>query len=1002
MSKKGILVSMGWLENGWEGKPSEQDLHSAKGFGWVAENGAMHECINYGYDKYSLDDEGKFIGYVPKFKNQLKEKNEDIYAVFLVCNHPEKRRLITGLYAFPEKGAFQRPSDHEYSEDGVKGNLRALPEYIVRFDNMIEANNPNYLPNGKGLSSSGFNYIEFENIETILSDALNLNPANEKLKEIVRKIQFEKEDEFPNGSFIEKLATSVLQKLKEEEHPLKNHTWFEKHSDKYWWISAFPRGCNYNRSTYHLHYEIILRTNDIAVEMHPEGSEKFKMLFEPFIDKHLTALYATSSWKRGAEKSDQNFRKIRFRKPSAQFSSSNVNPSKQQIQNVTKDLKKIYDDFNDSLIEFLQGNKNPQKMKYWIYAPGEGANKWEEFYNDGIIGLGWDDLGDLSDYESKENIAETLRELWGVSSSKKNDATANYEFVHDMQPGDLVFVKKGRGKLLGYGIVKSDYKYDEERKDYKSIRDVEWKVKGDWLVDHSLVMKTLTDITSYSSGHAEYKFYHELLMAIIKGNYVEDVKPQVDANNIILYGPPGTGKTFEIIDKYLPDYEKQTVSISNELYESNIVSKLPWWKVIALVLAVEGAKSVPDIKNHRFVGYKLNVSNTNSLDQTMWGQLSSHTIVESATVNYAARTGLPVFDKREDSVWFIVESQKELISDVFDLVNNIKNYKPAGQSQKNYKFITFHQSFTYEDFVEGIKPYMDSDENSSEEKGDVKYRIDDGVFYKCCDEAGKLAGFLSLKDCLSNHTKEERREKFEGAPSFAIFIDEINRGNVSAVFGELITLIEPDKRLGAMEVILELPYSKRLFGVPPNLHIIGTMNTADRSVEALDTALRRRFSFVEMPPIPSLISELNKDNGVVDGFDISEVLKKLNDRILYFLDKDHLIGHSFFIDKTSLEDINQVFQKNIIPQLKEYFFGNYAKIAAILGWSKDDDVAFMQRIELENKVMIDVDEVDVSESKVDWKFNSFIFQDGSLDSERFKKALVFFMNEKPKEGVKSE
>jgi 5-methylcytosine-specific restriction protein B len=168
------------------------------------------------------------------------------------------------------------------------------------------------------------------------------------------------------------------------------------------------------------------------------------------------------------------------------------------------------------------------------------------------------------------------------------------------------------------------------------------------------------------------------------------------------------------------------------------------------------------------------------------------------------------------------------------------------------------------------------------------------------------------------------------AKPFAFFIDEINRANVSSVFGELITLLEDDKRLGSENEItdIKLPYSKSGFGVPMNLHVFGTMNTADRSVEALDTALRRRFSFIEMAPqydLPELQSE-------VAGTKLGDMLYTINKRIEKLLDKDHLIGHSYFIGAGSnIENLKVVFGNKILPLLQEYFFGDYSKIGLVLG-----------------------------------------------------------------------
>ena len=173
------------------------------------------------------------------------------------------------------------------------------------------------------------------------------------------------------------------------------------------------------------------------------------------------------------------------------------------------------------------------------------------------------------------------------------------------------------------------------------------------------------------------------------------------------------------------------------------------------------------------------------------------------------------------------------------------------------------------------------------------------------------------------------RAKADPDNNYAIFIDEINRGNVSAIFGELITLIEEDKRAsGKNPLSVKLPYSKKEFEVPSNLYVFGTMNTADRSVEALDTALRRRFSFKEIMPNPSLLEDIE-----FDGFNLKEVLETINERIEFLLDRDHTIGHSYFMDLESddTDGLEEVFKNKVIPLLQEYFYHDYEKIALILG-----------------------------------------------------------------------
>ena len=238
---------------------------------------------------------------------------------------------------------------------------------------------------------------------------------------------------------------------------------------------------------------------------------------------------------------------------------------------------------------------------------------------------------------------------------------------------------------------------------------------------------------------------------------------------------------------------------------------------------------------------------------------------------------------------------------------------------KEHLVTTFHQAFSYEEFVEGLKPVLD---DSSKE---VKYKIEKGVFYEACEKAAILAEYASLAECLAD-TKSNRVIKFNKAieekKTVLLCIDEINRGNVASIFGDLISLIEPSKRLGAgeLEMTATLPYSKKPFGVPANLFIVGTMNTADRSIQLLDSALRRRFKFEELLP--------NYD--VIDNDDAEKILRKINARVRCLLNKDNQIGHSYLMFANSYCDILSALYNKIIPLLEEYFYNDIDKVRFVL------------------------------------------------------------------------
>ena len=351
-------------------------------------------------------------------------------------------------------------------------------------------------------------------------------------------------------------------------------------------------------------------------------------------------------------------------------------------------------------------------------------------------------------------------------------------------------------------------------------------------------------------------------------------------------------------------------------------------------------------------------------------------------------------------------------------------------------FTTFHQSLSYEDFIEGIKPRTIG--------GNVTYEVKDGIFKQLCSRADKISDFdrgwndliaeaknnpnllldthngekiyvtkitdngnLKIKhkggdsgteysisrsrakklqkefpdlsdvegiskafrsvisgcyytsywavlNYINNKIKEKNKDiDYEEPKTHVLIIDEINRGNVSAIFGELITLLEEDKRKGNPEhTEVKLPYSGDNFSVPNNVYIIGTMNTADRSVEALDTALRRRFSFVEMQPDPKILSD-EKYKKV----DLSKLLETINQRIEMLIDKDHQIGHSYFIGIQNIDDLKRTFKDKIIPLLEEYFYGDFGKIGLVLGGEfiklAENQVAFPKNFEYEKNFLED-------------------------------------------------
>jgi len=384
---------------------------------------------------------------------------------------------------------------------------------------------------------------------------------------------------------------------------------------------------------------------------------------------------------------------------------------------------------------------------------------------------------------------------------------------------------------------------------------------------------------------------------------------QMKSINLIIYGPPGTGKTFILRRDYFARYTEAVNSISNEEWTDQVIEPLTWHEVIAVaMLDINKPTKVSELVIHPFIRSKSRLQGgVKNVRATLWGILQQHTSPDCELVNVTKQNGPFWFWKDKGSIWRFAEDWQESGEEVMEAVGRIRNQPDLGDDEiKRYEFITFHQSYSYEEFVEGIRPVLDEDIQSG---GSVSYELTPGIFRKLCNRA--------------NNDPDHR---------YALFIDEINRGNISKIFGELITLIEEDKRQDAVnEISVQLPYSKDSFTVPQNLDIIGTMNTADRSLAHIDTALRRRFIFKELMPEPGLLGNVTFQETEIN---LTGLLETMNRRIEALFDREHMVGHSYLMRNGTVIDGNElpaVFEQKIIPLLKEYFFEDWSKIRTVLG-----------------------------------------------------------------------
>ncbi len=487
------------------------------------------------------------------------------------------------------------------------------------------------------------------------------------------------------------------------------------------------------------------------------------------------------------------------------------------------------------------------------------------------------------------------------------DENVGLTSLKNMKPNNKIFFyASGESIICFYGIIK-------EIRDGKFIINKIQKLKNTISLDK---VKEYNFNPSQSSQNFSNVF---VLNYLLLANNLIKVKKMIQniPLNQILYGPPGTGKTYHTIDKAL--------EILGENLENRDEKKAKFDEYVR-------KGQIVFTTFHQSYGYEEFVE---GIKPVMNNEANSQEI------QYKIKDGIfkELCEKALDNYKVSLLTQEEFVKSE-DLENKIEIFLDELVDQQ--KFIEKIQSggFKLEEYNEKYRIITD-DTNAN-------LYLNLEIFKTLLENKDKIINGRSIKQILNNkHRRQidsyyfqlvklfkerEQDYKVDNNPSekpelkpYIIIIDEINRGNVSKIFGELITLIEASKRIGEKEELkVTLPYSGKEFGVPKNVYIIGTMNTADRSITSLDTALRRRFEFIEMMPD---VSKLSMD---CEGINLQELLKAINTRIEYLLDREKTIGHAFFVSVENLEDLKKVFQNKIIPLLQEYFYNDYALINEVL------------------------------------------------------------------------
>lgn len=630
---------------------------------------------------------------------------------------------------------------------------------------------------------------------------------------------------------------------------------------------------------------------------------------------------------------------------------------------------------------------------------GEYANNKEINANFGMFGTGLYTFGQKTDEHSPKDFIQMCIDIKNLSNDEeifnRCERTLNEDFhgmraasasmiLHCLKPMTFPIFNSNMGfdniyVYFNIGIKRKTElcTYIENVRIVKAFRDKYFTVKN----------YRIFDIAAWEIGKARQHTnidylgatdYYPSLNEYNPGITAEEYERILDNENIVkrvwldtlyyLYIMGGTGSCKQITNKYgnsAAHYNMNTIKVAKAVHKETQCplcvresGENEYWPVLFYGRALEDS-------DEGVFSYKMReplMEAIKSLEER--GVFQEMKELDKEFDKNLILYGPPGTGKTYNSVIYAVAicdgKPVDELTDYAAVMSRYNELKKAGR----ISFTTFHQSYGYEEFIEGIKPIID------ENKQDIGYTIEPGVFKRFCDNAKSIT---RISTGIESTVIEENTEPY------VFIIDEINRGNISKIFGELITLIESTKRAGMPEAASAiLPYSGDEFSVPSNVYILGTMNTADRSIALMDTALRRRFQFVEMMPDSDVLRKIHADK--VEDLDVAAMLDKINERIEYLYDREHTIGHAFFTDlkdDATLEKLQSIFEKSVIPLLQEYFYEDYQKIQLVLGDNakSDDSLKFIidEKVIAKNIFKGNVEDViDLPEKK--YSINSKAFE----------------------------
>ena len=594
-----------------------------------------------------------------------------------------------------------------------------------------------------------------------------------------------------------------------------------------------------------------------------------------------------------------------------------------------------------------------ESRKIFKIAPGENAKYWGDCLQSNYICLGWDEVGDLSEFESKEAFISKFTEAYNEEykgniptiTKKAKEVWSFYE----LEPGDIIIANQGLSKILGIGeVIDPGYIWIPDRERFKHTVAVKWDTSYEQTISpqKKWAFSTVDSVSTSLYQQIISSKKHKTGSTVIP---VDEQFAQLEHSlqrkgQAILYGPPGTGKTYFArrfavwwllkdqnasraqtvlgnLKQFETEERKLSISTSSQRVWWLVANPSEWsWEQL-FKNKKESFRYGRFQRNYPLVqpgdlviGYQARPDKkivaiakiTKGLNEDEGGnphieiepllQIHNGPTYEEMTQDEILKNSEPIRNRCQGTLFMLTADESQYL---FELISEnqpeIDKFITSGEGIGYLTWLTFHPSYSYEDFVEGFRPV--------ETTSGLVLKLADGIFKRICREA--LA-----------HPKQK----------YLVIIDEINRANLAKVLGELITLLERDKR--GMQITL--PQSKEPFTIPPNIYILGTMNTADRSIKLLDVALRRRFAFFELMPDSELL-----EGTVINGLQLDALLETLNEKIAKSEGREKQIGHALFMSDgepiSEPEELADRFRQDVLPLLQEYCYDDYSALEKYLG-----------------------------------------------------------------------